>query len=137
MTFLKVYYFSGYYHNYLLVSRFNMVFYSTSPQIRKIVESLVLIGSLSSALFFLSANIYHMQSIYVSFACRKNELQGPKGKRNYTLYIAEACRGLGFGGRITPDLTAPGITPPDITAPPYFENKSERQRRKFSRYCTR
>ena len=129
MTFLKVYYFSGYYHNYLLVSRFNMVFYSTSPQIRKIVETLVLIGSLSSALFFLSANIYHMQSIYVSFACRKNVLQVPKGKRNYTLYIAEACRGLGFGGRITPDLTAPGITPPDITAPPYFENKREREKK--------
>ena len=28
-----------------------------------------------------------------------------------------ACRGLVFGGRTTPDLTAPGVTP-DHTAPP-------------------
>ena len=38
-----------------------------------------------------------------------------------------ACRGVVFGGGITPDLTAPGVTPdltapPKIlTAPPYFE----------------
>ena len=37
-----------------------------------------------------------------------------------------ACRGMVFGGRITPELTAPGVTP-DLTAPPkiltspYFE----------------
>ena len=40
---------------------------------------------------------------------------------------AGACRGVVFGGGITPDITAPGVTP-DLTAPPkiltaqpYFE----------------
>ena len=41
---------------------------------------------------------------------------------------AGACRGVVFGRGITPDLTAPGVTPdltaapgvtPDLTAPPY------------------